>query len=121
MSSQKSPFAALDTGSHAERLLRFCIIAFVLFYAIIRLFRGVDFTDEAYYTAVAFRFALGDQPFVDQILVQQTAFLLFTPLVWLFHWLTGGTQGLVLFLRVMTLAFNISVAAVVYRVLRRAV
>jgi hypothetical protein len=118
MSLEKSPSKALDKSALAERLLRFFVIALVIVCAGIRLFKGVDFEDEGYYAAVAYRFVLGDRPFVDQILAHQTAFLLFTPLVWLFHWLTGGTQGLVLFLRIMFLAFSISVSAVVYRVLR---
>ena len=105
-----------------DRIVTLTMIAVVLFFAGFRIFRGVDFVDEGYYNAVAYRFALGDTPFVDQrgahIGLHQTAFLLFTPLVCLFHWVTGGTQGIVLFLRIMFLVFNISVAVVVYRVLR---
>jgi hypothetical protein len=118
MSSQQSPIKPLEERSIAERLIRFSAIALVMLCAGFRLTRGVDFTDEAYYTAVAYRFVLGDKPFVDQILVHQTAFLLVTPLVGLFHWVSGGTEGLVLFLRIMFLGFSIFVAAVVYRVLR---
>ena len=79
-------------GSCALRM-----IATVISCAAFRLLRGVDFTDEGYYNAVAYRLVLGDKPFINQILVHQTAFLLFTPLVGMFHWVTGGTQGLVLF------------------------
>ncbi|HSU54470.1 MAG TPA: hypothetical protein VLT36_10450 [Candidatus Dormibacteraeota bacterium] len=118
MSPEKVPMMAREKGSFAERFLLLFITALVLVSAGVRLFRGVDFEDEGYYSAVAYRFVLGDRPFADQILAHQTAFLLFTPLVWLFHWLTGGTQGLVLFLRLMFLGFNISIAALVYRVLR---
>ena len=118
MIPQQPPIKVLEERSIAEGLVCFFAIALALLCAGFRLTRGVDFTDEAYYAAVAYRFVLGDKPFVDQILVHQTAFLLFTPLVDLFHWVSGGTQGIVLFLRVMFLGFSISVAAVVCRVLR---
>jgi hypothetical protein len=118
MTPQQSPIEAYEERSTAEEVICFFAIVLALFCAVFRLTRGVDFTDEAYYAAVAYRFVLGDKPFVDQILVHQTAFLLFTPLVGLFHWVSGGTEGLVLFLRIMFLGFSTFVAAVVYRVLR---
>ena len=32
----------------------------------LRLYIGVDFADESYYLSLAYRFYLGDQPFVDK-------------------------------------------------------
>src|SRR6476659_6073914 len=51
-----------------------------------RLFFGIDLTDEAFYTAVPYRFILGARPMVDEtLLVQQTSgFLLYGPL-WLYN------------------------------------
>ncbi len=37
-----------------------------------RLFYGVDFTDEAWYVAVPYRFVLGGTPYVDELSVPQT-------------------------------------------------
>lgn len=83
-----------------------------------RIHQSVDFTDEAFYTALAYRFALGDTPFVDEVAPAQTAALIVTPFVWAYVKVFGGTAGIVLFARKLFLAFKLIEIIVVYRSLR---
>lgn len=84
-----------------------------------RLFYGVDFTDEAFYVAVPYRFVLGAQPLVDETnIVQQTPAVLLFPFVALWHWLVG-IEGLVLYARHLHFLFTAGVAASVLVSLRR--
>ena len=75
---------------------------------------GVDFTDESFYVALPYRFALGDQPFRDEIAVHQTAALLAYPAVKAYVMLKDGPDGLVLFTRRLFLILAWSVAGVVF-------
>jgi len=106
--------------SAGRRALHF-VVASVLCLVASRVFLGVDFTDEAYYCVMAYRFVLGDQPFVDQIGFHQIASLLVTPFVGLFYWVTGGMDGVILFLRILFFSFCLCVTAVVYQVLRNSI
>ena len=105
-----------DTASQSDKLLTRTTIAVgavVVALLIRRLRFGVDLTDEAFYVAMPYRFFVGDQPFVDEILIQQTAALMSYPLVAGFVETTGGTDGIVLFLRQAHLVFSLGIAGVV--------
>ena len=83
-----------------------------------RLYYGVDFTDEAYYMAVPFRFVQGAEPFIDETTPsQQTAGLLLYPVVAAYDALVG-TQAVILFARHLNLLFSCVVAACVFVGLR---
>ena len=69
-----------------------------------RLRRGIDFTDEAFYLALPYRFALGDQPFVDELNIAQTSGLLLYPFVKL-HVAVRGSTGIFLFIRILYVLF----------------
>ena len=84
----------------------------------VRLGYGLDLSDEAYYVALAYRFALGDIPFEDELHLSQSAALLTWPLVEAYLWQEGTTDGLVLFLRRAFFAFQCGVSAVVFLALR---
>jgi hypothetical protein len=73
----------------------------VLVVCFARLLFGVDFVDESTYVAVPYRFCLGDAPFVDEHTPIQTSALLSLPFAALFHAVRGGSEGLVLYLRIM--------------------
>ena len=62
---------------------------------------GVDLQDEAFHVALPYRFALGDQPFVDELSIGQTAGLLAYPFVKIYVTMVGSSTGLVLFLRAL--------------------
>jgi hypothetical protein len=75
------------------------VLALALVCAIERIRSGIDLEDEATYIAIPYRFTLGDRPFVDEINPIQTAGFITRPLVALYTGITGGTDGIVLFLR----------------------
>jgi hypothetical protein len=84
-----------------------------------RLYYGVDFTDEAWYVAVPYRFVLGGKPYVDELSVPQTtAAVLLYPFVWVYHSLAGRT-GIVLFVRHLHFLVAAVVGVVVAACLRR--
>jgi hypothetical protein len=81
---------------------------------------GTDATDETFSIALPYRFVLGDRPFVDEISIQQTAGIVLYPFVWIFVKVTGGTTGLVLFVRaVHLLVFKGAAALSVHAAARR--
>jgi hypothetical protein len=80
---------------------------------------GVELTDEAFPTALAYRFALGDRPFLDEMAAGQTPAVFLWPLVWLYVKIAGSSHGIVLFARCLFFAFGAGTAGVVFWVLRR--
>jgi hypothetical protein len=85
-----------------------------------RLYFGVDFTDEAWYVAIPYRFVLGGRPYVQELSVPQTTTgVMLYPFVWVYHAVAGRT-GLVLFVRhihfLVALAAGSAVALSVRRV-----
>lgn len=84
-----------------------------------RLSYGLDFNDEAFYATLAWRFVLGDKPFVDEVNPVQTSALLTRPLVALWTRSAGGTDGLILFLRWVYFASTLCVALAAFLALRR--
>ena len=86
-----------------------------------RLFFGVDFTDEAFYVAVAYRFALGGTPYLDELSVPQTTVaVLLAPPVALYHAVVGR-GGLVLFVRELHFVLALGLGSAVTLALRRPV
>lgn len=73
---------------------------------------ATDLTDETFSIALPYRFVLGDKPFVDEISIQQTAGIVLFPFVWAYVKVTGGTTGIVLFVRAVHLFFFKGVAAI---------
>ena len=45
--------------------LSFVFLLLVIIAAYWRLYYSVEFTDEAFYVAIPYRFVLGDRPFID--------------------------------------------------------
>lgn len=91
---------------------------FFLLFAYSRLYFGIDFTDEALYLALPYRFALGDHFFVDDTTVTQPLAFLTLPLVRFWLAVSGGTEGIFLFARHFHFAFSLGLAALAYRFLR---
>ena len=82
-----------------------------------RLWYGVDLTDESFYVALPYRFALGARPFVDETTVAQQAGLLVFPFVWLYH-LVAGVDGVVLYVRHLQFLLSLLVGAAIFVSLR---
>jgi hypothetical protein len=83
-----------------------------------RLHLGTNFTDEAFYLAVPYRFLLGDRMFVDEMNMLQFSSVFTFPLVagWVRMF---GTTGIFLFMRWMWLLFSCGVGAAAFILLRR--
>lgn len=83
-----------------------------------RIHFGVDFTDESFYLALAYRFTLGDKPFIDEISPAQTAaFLTYVPVWLLTKW--KGVSGIVLSMRWLFVCLQAGCAASVFLFFRR--
>lgn len=66
-------------------------VLFLIF--VVRAFFGVDWTDESYYAASAYRIVLGDPVFDGSWDIHQLAGILEAPLLWMYVKLTGGGYG----------------------------
>ena len=90
------------------------VVLVVLFLTWRRLFFGVDFTDEAFYIALPYRFSLGDIPLKDEQNLAQLAGVLVMPFMRLFLYFQGNTDGIVLFSRYLHFAFTVLVGLSVF-------
>jgi len=79
---------------------------------------SADLSDETFSIALPYRFALGDRPFIDEVSTAQTAGVLLLPFVWLFVKLTGGSAGIVLFVRFVHLFIKAIAAMAVHSAVR---
>lgn len=95
-------------------ILLFLSVAGILAY---RLTLGVNFTDEAYYAAMALRFSQGDLPFVDELFVHQTGATLILPFVKTYLYFFG-TTGLILYLRFLYWLFCLGLGGLIFYCLR---
>lgn len=79
-------------------------ISVLVFFAgilIHKAFFGTDTWDESFYLTIPYRVLLGDALFVDEWHVSQlSSFLQYLPL-WLFVKITGSTEGIILFFRIL--------------------
>lgn len=93
-----------------------CAIAIVVV-CLWRMTLGVDYTDEAFYVGIPWRFALGDRPYVDELNIAQNAALLVTPFVIVYRKI-ADFSGLFLFLRWLEVAFYCGVGWSFYSLAR---
>jgi hypothetical protein len=113
------------TGSGIERTGRFHVILAVVLSIMmliaveVRLFFGVNFSDEAHYIAIPYRFVTGSLPFQDD----STCLLMFSflsyPFYKLFHLLSNSTDALVIFARQCYLVCAMCAGLLVYGFVRR--
>lgn len=118
--AEELPRAATPAQMHPVAGVLLVLAAFAaLLWTWRRLSYGVDFNDESFYAALAWRFVLGDRPFVDEVNPVQASALLTQPLVWSWTSAHGGTDGLLYFLRLVYFASTCAVGAAAYALLRR--
>jgi len=79
----------------------------------VRLFFGVDFTDESFYVALPYGFSLGHRPLVDEHSIHQLAGLMLQPAVESYRLAVGSNEGLVLFTRHLYFAISLGCALLV--------
>jgi len=99
---ERRPLTALSEAEKRSSLLTACA-AFVAVAVVgalsYRIGLGFDPQDEGFAVVVPWRWALGDRPFVDEMNLMQTAGFLTYPFVKAYVWVTGGSEGIVLYLR----------------------
>ncbi len=81
----------------------------------LRIYLGIDFTDEALYSAIPYRFVLGDRPFVDEWNLTQASALFTFPLFYLFSLFSPDGEWWMLFARHLGFFLSVVVAGVLYR------
>lgn len=101
---------------HDVLALAACLVMFALFLVGIR-FR-IGLTDESAYFAGAQRFARGERPLVDEMHLAQFSCFFLMPFYSLFKAVTGGTEGLILFMRHVYLLLDFACYWILYRHLR---
>lgn len=74
---------------------------------IIKCFYGVGWNDEAYYIVLAQRFAKGDILLYHDWYPTQWSGIILAPLFVIYHSITGGTEGIILFFRLFWSVFTI--------------
>lgn len=103
-----------------ESFLSIGITAIAILLSYRRIFFGVDFSDEALSIAIPYRFLFGDRPFVDEFTLGLIpSSLLMYPFVKLYVFLTGGAEGIMLFMRHIYFISKISLAALIFVTLRK--
>lgn len=84
-----------------------------------RLYFGVEFSDEAFYVAIPFRFVLGDRPFIDEMSIAQTMGFISYPFLKLFYLVSHSTEAVVLFMRHLFFAFYGLIGWTGFRLVRK--
>lgn len=109
--------SALRRPSKTDTAAILCISAAFIYIIIMAFFNGT-FPDEAFYISIPLRLINGDGLFTDEWhLSQLSAVLLYVP-VSLFTGLTGGTEGIVLFMRVLFCLMQLGTGVLLYTTLR---
>ena len=109
---------AASLSMHRQWLFGLLFGASVLALAF-RMTLGVSFTDESYYAAFVVGWLKTGVANGNDLMVHQTAALVVYPLVLLFHWISGGVNGLYLFLRYIYLATAVLASLSLYLAVRR--
>lgn len=115
----KAAVIAAPWLARARVALAIVTLAAVAALTYIRLYFGVDFTDESFYTAVPYRFVLGARPLIDETnLVQQAPGVLLYPFVTFWNSVVG-LDGIILYARHLHFLFSAAVAFALFVSLRR--
>ncbi len=104
-------------NSIAPRIVVICFMAIALA-MYMRLYFGVDVSDEGFYMSMSYLFARGGQPFVHEWVAQQGAAIIFAPFVKIYLSLVGSADGLVLFGRHMYFLVSLLASWSIWRLCR---
>lgn len=113
MESQKK--SGVRWGAIAAGICAAIVLAFVF----LRLFYGVELSDEIFYIAPSYRLLQGNIPFVDAWDVIIGNGLTVYPVFAFFHLFTAGTQGIFLYSRITFFVFMLVLGLLCYLCLRR--
>lgn len=79
---------------------------------------GFASNDEAFYLTIPYRLLQGDALLTEEWHLSQLSGLLLTPAVWVFTTLTGGTEGILLFMRYLCVITQTAAAIFLYNRLK---
>lgn len=98
----------IEMGRAEKRTIVAVFAIFLLIGAalVIRAQYGLDLTDESYYLAAAKRFWSGDRPFREEWFPTQLIGILLLPVYGIYVTLSGGTEGIILFVRLLYILFS---------------
>ncbi len=95
------------------------ISIFVFFIRFANIIFGINFTDESSYIVIPYRFALGELPFINELLPHQTSGILLAPIYKLYLYLNGSNSGIVIFSRFLYSIISLVFAIYIYKSLRK--
>ncbi|MEG0408920.1 MAG: hypothetical protein RR623_08610 [Bacilli bacterium] len=84
-----------------------------------RMFHGIDFYDEPYYFTGALQILRGQIPLVDIQSVHVFSQMLIIPLLWIYELITGGFEGIILFMRISYFIFNVIILICSVKIMRK--
>lgn len=102
----------------------FCAAVLYSFFFLLlalRLFFGVEFTDEVFNLSIAHHFHLGGYPYIDEINLAQNSAILTLPLYKLYILIHGDTDGIVLYFRFMYFLLKIITVLYAFYIFKRIV
>lgn len=94
------------------------LILFTIAATITKLYIGMDH-DESYVTVLGIRLLNGDRMFDTMWDLHMTSALPAWFFTWIFTAVTGGIEGLVVFLRLVSVLFQVSTAVVFYQIMKK--
>lgn len=107
----------------ADKKTLICVLLLALIFILLlwRVPLGYDWTDEQYYSVVAYRLLQGDRPLIDTWEVHQFSGMLAAPVLGEYRYFNGGSMdGCVLFLRYFYVSVQFLASLLVYFSLRKA-
>lgn len=99
-------------------IVLFIILLFVGAGSFIRIFFGAELSDEAYSVAEAYLVADGAIPFVTNWSQIPGWALLMAPFSKIYIWLNGSTEGMFLYMRLVSFILTVLFMSVIYRLLK---
>lgn len=99
-------------------LLFLCFLAVLALGLLWRCRYGFASNDEAFYLTIPYRLLQGDTLLTEEWHLSQLSGLLLTPAVWIFTTLTGGTEGMLLFMRYLCVITQTAAALFLYNRLK---
>ncbi|MBA2653434.1 MAG: hypothetical protein H0U71_00005 [Gammaproteobacteria bacterium] len=90
------------------------LVSMVCIASYLRLYLGVDVTDESFYAALPYRFILGSRPIIDEYSICQFAAILLYPFYKIFFSINHSTDGVILFARHLYMLFNLLLGGLTY-------
>ncbi|MCD8200143.1 MAG: hypothetical protein LUD25_04240 [Coriobacteriaceae bacterium] len=106
------------TTSRWRSVLPYALLVVAAVILLVRSFYGFSWSDESHVISLVDRLYRGDAPFYDLWDMAQLIAPLLLPFYSLYHAIAGGSDGIVLFFRILYVVVAFCVALVGYRILR---